>query len=111
MKKQEKIKQSDTPETDKLWNDINADDENHEFDFSIMTEHSRKLERERDEWRRSCFEITKLATESRRKLERERDEARALAEERKRYWDDVVYVWQNTEVVRAAQQSVKEGAK
>jgi flagellar motility protein MotE (MotC chaperone) len=40
---------------------------------------SRKLERERDEWRKSAFEITEQATKSRKELERERDEARADA--------------------------------
>jgi hypothetical protein len=42
---------SDTPETDALVNSINSDSDiiRHEYDFVEMTEHARRLERERDE--------------------------------------------------------------
>lgn len=37
---------------------------------------NQKLKQERDEWRKSAFEITEQATKSRKELERESDEAR-----------------------------------
>ena len=37
---------------------------------------NQKLKQERDEWRKSAFEITEQATKSRKELERERDEWR-----------------------------------
>ena len=52
-------KMSDTPDTDNLRNEINADEDKHDFDFAIMTEHSRKLERERNKYKNailSCLE-------------------------------------------------------
>ncbi len=45
-----------------------------------FVEASRRLERERDEWRKAAFEITRQANKSREEIERELDEARAEIE-------------------------------
>jgi replicative superfamily II helicase len=64
---------SNTPETDAFLRDLN---DYSDVELRAMTEHARKLEQERDEWRKAAFEITGQATKSRKDLERERDEAR-----------------------------------
>jgi vacuolar-type H+-ATPase subunit I/STV1 len=60
---------SDTPETDKT--------ERLAFysQHMVPTDFARKLELERNEWRKAAFEITQQANESRKELERERNEA------------------------------------
>ena len=62
-----------TPETDAM-----VELSFHRINFPtapVPAEFARKLERERDEWRKAAFEITEQATKSRKELERERDEA------------------------------------
>jgi hypothetical protein len=61
---------SDTPETDAM---SMTDDP---LDYIAIIEKARKLERERDEWRKAAFEITSQANESRMELKRQLDEAR-----------------------------------
>jgi len=61
---------SDTPETDSELHGIKAVCKD-EYMLDQMAEFSRKLERERDEWRKAAFEITEQATKSRKELERE----------------------------------------
>ena len=62
---------SDTPETDAFILSHDYSPTGHQW-----RNFTRKLESERDEWRKAAFEITEQATKSRKELERERDEAR-----------------------------------
>jgi DNA repair exonuclease SbcCD ATPase subunit len=71
---------------------------------------NQKLKQERDEWRKSAFEITEQATKSRKELERERDEAREALREAWLAMDEVdgtdrMVNWQNKHA------SILEGAK
>ena len=66
---------SNTPETDAFLRDLN---DYSDVELRAMTEHARKLERERDEWRKK-FEISVDAVEIAARLARaesERDEVR-----------------------------------
>jgi hypothetical protein len=83
---------SDTPETDALVASINSDTDiiRHEHDFCEMTWLARRLERERDEWRKAAFEITKQANKSQNELERERDEAIKTIDMLKRDLTDLI---------------------
>jgi hypothetical protein len=68
-----------TPETDAFLRDLN---DYSDIELRAMTEHARKLERERDEARSEQSSIQCAFEDSQdkiEKLERERDEARAVA--------------------------------
>jgi len=62
---------SDTPETDR------AERGAFYSQNMVPTEFARRLELERDEWRRAALEITSQANESKMELKRQLDEARA----------------------------------
>jgi len=93
-----------TPETDKLRDDIWKKPEVGGSDFAAMFEHSRKLERERDEARETVKSLTMTSFDLLAALEKARDERDEAVAEATNAVNDIIGIrWKLNSLVEACQ--------